>query len=165
MKTLGSHPGAILFRFSVTVIVILILIRIFLTYAEETQQTFELNSIQQTKRIVDASLAIVFSTYAIERRLQDLERLDGANPFPILGAYQLLPAAYQGVVEDAPAADATPGWYYLERPGLVVYRPRYLAGDRVFRVGLNYDDLNGSGRFEAAGDRVRGLQLVAHADS
>lgn len=161
MKTIGSHPGAILFRFSVTVIVILILIRIFLNYAEDTQKSFELNAIQQTKRIVDASLTVVFSTYAVERRLQELEQLDGANPFPLLAEYQILPANYRGVVEVDLAPGGEPGWYYLERQGLVVYRPQYLAGDRYFRIRLNYDDLDGSGRFEFASDRLRSLQFVA----
>lgn len=161
MNTLGSHPGAILFRFTVMVIIILILIRIFLYYADGTQRTYEQNSILQTKRIVDSTLAVVFSTYAIDRRLGELNDLDGANPFVFLEAYQMLPPTYQGVIErDLDEPTLAPGWYFLKNRGLVAYKARFLDETSYFRVTLVYDDLDRSGRFEPASDRFRNLQFV-----
>ena len=52
MNTLGSHPGAILFRFGMLAIIIVILIGVFLSYVEEAQKTVERASILQTKRIL-----------------------------------------------------------------------------------------------------------------
>lgn len=165
MNTLGSHPGAILFRFSVMVIIILILIRIFLNYAEETQRVYEQNSILQTKRIVDSTLAVVFSTYAANRRFGDLAELEGANPFRYLEQYQMLPSSYQGEIESDLQTSDAPGWYYLRHRGLVVYKARYTDDHRYFAVVLNYEDRNESGRFEAASDRFRNLQFVARSGS
>ncbi len=165
MKTIGSHPGAILFRFTVMVIVILILIRVFLTYAEETQRVYEQNSILQTKRIVDSTLAVVFSTYAVNRRLDDLAKLEGANPFRYLEQYQMLPSSYQGEIENDLEASHAPGWYYLRHRDLVVYKARYTDEHRYFAVVLNYDDRNESGRFEVASDRFRNLQFISMSGS
>jgi hypothetical protein len=42
MKTLGSHPGAINFRLSAMVILILLFIYVFLHYTDEAEQAIEL---------------------------------------------------------------------------------------------------------------------------
>lgn len=160
MNTLGSHPGAIVFRLSLMVIVIAILMGIFFTYLEETEKEVERASILQTKKIIDSTLAVVFATYAVNGRLGELGELDGANPFNFLAEFSLLPKSYVGVLEDDDAADQAPGWYYLEHRGLVAYVPRFLDGRVYFRVELNYEDTDGSGRFDYGTDRFRNLNFA-----
>ena len=81
MNTLGSHPGAILFRLTLMVILIAILIMVFMSYLEDTERELERVSISQTKKIIDSSLAVVYSTYAVNHRLDELNDLEGGNPF------------------------------------------------------------------------------------
>ena len=164
MNTLGSHPGAILFRFSLMVILILILIVLFLSYVEDTQVEVERASILQTKKIIDSSLAVVFATYAVNGRLQELADLEGANPFEALTEYQLVPPAYHGAIDRDLGADLEPGWYYLKHRRRVAYKARFLDRDSYFRIAFAYDDVNQSGRFEARADRFRSLQFVRTAE-
>ena len=160
MKTLGSHPGAILFRLSLMVIIIAILITIFFRYVDHTRIELERQSIQQTKRIIDSSLAVVFASYAVRGRLDDLQQIAGGNPFEFLREYKLLPAAYRGEISAAGSAELVPGWYYARSTGEVHYVPRYLQMSERFEVVLNFDDANQSGRFEAASDHFRNLQFI-----
>lgn len=160
MKTIGSHPGAILFRLGVMVIIILILIIVFLDYFDDTRLEVERASILQTKKIIDSSLAVVFATHAVNGRLDDLNELDGANPFEFLAEYRLVPPGYQGVIEQELSADLEPGWYYLRHRNRVAYKARFLDRDSYFRIVLTYDDLDQSGRFEARSDKFRSLQFV-----
>ncbi len=160
MRTIGVPPGAILFRLTLMMIIVAILVVVFLRYVDDTRLELERQSILQTKRIIDASLAVAFAGYAVEGRLDDLNELDGGNPFAILERFELLPPAYQGEHESAYTADLEPGWHYLKRRKLVVYRPRYTGGDRYYALRLDYEDLNRSGSFEAAHDRFTRLQFV-----
>ncbi len=159
MKTLGSHPGAIAFRFVVMVILIAILMAVFFHFLEENEKRVERESIRQTKRIVDSALAVVFATYAVNGRLGELGELDGANPFEFLDDYSLLPKALVGVLEQDEDPDQAPGWYYLAHRGEVLYVPRYLERNEYFRIELVYEDRNGSGLFEYGIDRFRNLNF------
>jgi len=159
-KTLGSHPGAINFRFSVMVILILIFIVYFFFYFEDAKKEIERASILQTKKIIDSSLAVVFATYAVKGKLDDLQELDGANPFVFMAKYKLVPPAYQGEIDSEPSSVLAPGWYYLARSRSVVYKSRYIDTDSYFAIVLKYQDLNQSGRFEAAADKYQSLQFV-----
>ena len=159
-KTLGSHPGAINFRFSVMVILILAFIVYFFFYFEDAKKEIERASILQTKRIIDSSLAVVFATYAEKGKLDDLQELDGANPFVFMAKYKLVPPAYQGEIEHDMASDILPGWYYLRQRKMVVYVPRYLETKRYFEIVLRYTDSNQSGRFESAFDNFHNLQFI-----
>ena len=172
MNTLGSHPGAIIFRLSVMIIIVLILIVIFFSYVDKSQRSFESASIAQTKTIINSTLAVVFAHYAVQGRLDELDGLDGANPFEYLaqgsiepnedwGVQQkLLPTAYRGRLERDPVTDTQPGWYYLSHRGSVVYIPTYLERRRYFALVLKYEDVNASGRFEAESDMFNSLQFV-----
>ena len=172
MNTLGSHPGAIIFRLSVMLVIILILIVIFFSYVDKSQRGFESASISQTKTIVDSTLAVVFANYTVQGRLGEIGELDGANPFELMAQRslpteegwglkpQLLPAAYRGTLERDPDADAVPGWYYLKHRQLAVYLPTYLERPRYFALVLKYDDLNTSGQFEVESDLFKSLQFV-----
>ena len=41
MKTIGSHPGAILFRLSIMIILIAILMIVFFSYLDDTERELE----------------------------------------------------------------------------------------------------------------------------
>jgi hypothetical protein len=160
MNTLGSHPGAILFRLSVMIIIIAILVVIFFRYSDSTQKELERQSVMQTKRIIDSSLAVVFASYAVKGRLNELNQIEGANPFVFLKEYSLLPAAYRGETGQSGLTGLDPGWYYSRVTGNVVYIPRFLDEVELYAVVLNYDDVNQSGRFDAGQDAFRNLQFI-----
>ncbi len=160
MNTIGSHPGAILFRLSIMIIVIAILVVIFFRYTDATQKELERQSIMQTKRIIDSSLAVVFASYAVKGRLNELNQVEGANPFTFLEQYSLLPAAYRGEIGHESLADLKPGWYYRRRTGNVIYMPRFLLDAEWYSLVLSYDDSNQSGRFESDHDRFKNLQFI-----
>ena len=160
MKTLGSHPGAILFRLSIMLIIIAILVVAFFRYVDDAQVALERESILQTKRIIDSSLAVAFASFAVDGRLDELNRLDGGNPFVFLEQYQMLPAGYRGEIDYLALAELDPGWYYVRASGDVVYLPRFQADTEYFRLVLLYDDKNVSGAFEAGIDVFRQLQFI-----
>ena len=164
MKTIGSHPGAISFRLSVMIILILILVVVFFRYLDSTQRELERVSIQQTKKIIDSALVVVFASYAVKGRLAEIGELEGGNPFIYMAEYQLVPPAYRGETDAQVGAELEPGWYYLKQSGRVLYKSHYLETDSYFSIRLKYDDLNHSGRFEADMDKFLGLQFVKTAE-
>ena len=96
MNTIGSHPGAILFRLSVMIVLIAILMVVFFRYLDDTEKELEQVSILQTKRVIDSSLALLFANYATSGKMHRLGEIDGGNPFEILRKIEILPASYQG---------------------------------------------------------------------
>ena len=160
MNTIGSHPGAILFRLGIMIVLIAIMVMVFLSYVDETEKELERRSILQTKRIIDSSLAVVFATYAVEGRLDDLNELDGGNPFVFMREYKILPAAYAGEIDSDPGPQLTPGWYYLSHRRIVIYKSYFTGFDSYFAVELNYEDNNQSGAFESRLDRFQNLTFV-----
>lgn len=160
MKTIGSHPGAILFRLGIMVVLIAIMVMVFLSYVEDTEKALERRSILQTKKVIDSSLAVVFATYAVAGRLDELNELDGGNPFVFLQEYNILPAAYAGEMDSDPGPGQTAGWYYLSHRRIVVYKSYFTGFDSYFAVQLNYEDSNQSGAFESRFDRFRNLKFV-----
>jgi hypothetical protein len=164
MNTIGSHPGAIIFRLCVMVLLILILVIVFFSYLDGTQKSVERSSIQQTKRIIDSSLAVVFATYAVKGRLNDLNEINGGNPFVFLAEYQMVPPAYQGVMDQDIDVDTAPGWYYLKHRKRVVYKAHYLESDSYFAIILAYEDRNNSGIFESQNDNFKNLRFIKTAE-
>ncbi len=160
MKALGSHPGAILFRFVLTVVLIVTLIAVFFSYLEDTERELERVSISQTKKIIDSALAVVFASYATSGRLDELNELDGGNPFVFLQEFGIAPPGYRRVLNRDLTADLEPGWYYLEHRRLVAYKSYFIDSDTYFAIRLSYDDLNASGHFEREVDRFRNLYFV-----
>jgi len=160
MNTLGSHPGAIVFRLGIMIILIVMLISVFFSYLEDTERELERTSILQTKKIIDSSLAVVFATYAVNNRLNELNDLDGGNPFVFLEEYQMLPPAYVGEIDTDLSTEQEPGWYYLKHRRMIVYKSYFTDADSYFSTVLNYQDTNQSGSFEAASDKFQSLQFV-----
>ena len=66
MRYLGTYPGAYTFRLIVIVIIMSILIVAFFRYTDQISIATETASIQQTKNVINRSLAIVFATYAVK---------------------------------------------------------------------------------------------------
>jgi len=159
MNTLGSHPGAILFRLIMMASLILILIYVFLGYVEKAEKAIEIQSIEQTKRIIDSALVVTFATYATSGKLDELVQLDGGNPFELLKEYLLVPASYRGEIESTDPNSLPDGWYYDLNSGDILFVPFYLSEIQVFRVKLDYADSNKSGSFEAADDEFRRISL------
>jgi hypothetical protein len=160
MNTPGSHPGAILFRFSIMIVLIAIMVMVFFSYVDEVEYEIERKSILQTKKIIDSALAVVFATYAVNHRLNQLNDLDGGNPFVFLEEYQMLPPAYVGETDHDPGEDQEAGWYYLSHRRILVYKSLFSDANHYFKVVLNYQDINQSGSFESASDQFQGLRFV-----
>ncbi len=159
MSTLGSHPGAIAFRLSVMVVLVMAFLGVFLHMADEAERTIEQQSIRQTQRLVDSALVIAFATYATEGRLGELAALDGADPFVALADFFEHNINYRGKLLGN-AATVEPGWYYRESSGDLLYMPLHLEQPAYFRLTLFYDDVDGDGRFNFSADRFRALKLM-----
>lgn len=164
MNTIGSHPGAILFRLSIMVVLIAIMTVIFFSYVDDTKRELERASVLQTKKIIDSALAVVFATYATKNRLHELNDLDGGNPFVFLKEYQILPPAYVGESDHDLGIDEIPGWYYLTHRKLVVYHSYFSDLDSYYTIVLNYQDNDKSGTFEPATDKFQSLRFVKIAE-
>ena len=159
MSTLGSHPGAILFRLIMMIFLILIFMYVFLIYVEKAEKAIEIQSIEQTKRIIDGALVIAFATHATSGKLDELDQLDGGNPFELLKEYLMLPASYHGETEVSDPKTLPSGWHYDLNSGDILFVPFYLSEIQVFRIKLGYVDTNKNGSFEAADDEFRRLSL------
>jgi hypothetical protein len=164
MNTIGSHPGAILFRLSIMIVLIAIMIVIFFSYVDDAEKELERASMLQTRKIINGALTVVFATYATRNRLHQLNDLDGSNPFVFLKEYQMLPANYVGETEHDLSAEEAPGWYYLRHRRLVVYHSKFNELDSYFTIVLNYQDTDKSGSFEPATDKFESLQFVEVAE-
>lgn len=160
MNTIGSHPGAILFRLSIMIILIAILVIVFFSYLNDTERALERASILQTKKVIDSSLAVVFASYAVKGRLNELNELNGGNPFVFLEQYKILLPGYKGELDTDLSTNFEPGWYYLSHRGLVAYKPYFLDSESYFSVHLDYEDVDQSGRFERGVDRFKNLYFV-----
>ena len=159
--TIGSHPGAILFRLAVMVILIAILMLAFFSYLDDNQKALERTSVAQTLRIVDSMLALVFTTYAVRRELGALAEVDGADPFRFVRQFDMVPPpSYRGVAQQRSLDALEPGWHYLAPLGITCYKSRFVTGDRCFRLTLEYDDNDASGRFDYGVDAYRNLRFV-----
>lgn len=134
------------------IILVAILMAVFLSYTNRISIETEKASIQQTKNIINSSLAIVFATYAVKGELGRLNELNDGNPFIHLAEYNLLPATYQGEVRVENLDDLYPGWYYDKLSKKVIYKTYYDEEVYYFSQILNYEDVNKSGRYEPAID-------------
>ena len=156
-NSISSVPGALSFRFIVTVILILILAAVFFQYIDNSRKKVERVSIQQTQTVINSALLVVFASLAAKGRLNELNELEGANPFVHLEKFNITPAAYQGELDGSAALDQMPGWYYIKSSGQVTYVPFYLGQHSSFKLTFRYQDKNHSGRFENGVDRFKNL--------
>lgn len=136
---------------------LLILVIVLMDYLEEAHRVLEIQSVEQQKRVINSALVVVFSTYAVERRLHELQQLDGANPFIFLRQFSITLNNYRG--EARPGPELATGWYYDESTGEIFFQPVYLQQAPRLKVIFDYVDLDANGKFEKGVDRVRSLRL------
>ncbi len=159
MKQISVPPGALKFRLVMTIILVIIFILVFFNYTNRISIAMEKTSIQQTKNVINSTLMVVFSSYAVKGELERLNELNGGDPFEYLENYSLLPATYRGDIGVDKLAVSVPGWYYDRANGLAIYKPLYDDKDYYFRIELDYRDVDGSGRFEPEFDEYRRLSF------
>jgi len=157
MKSIGFPPGSNIFRLIIVVIIVVTLIVIFFDYADRISIATEEASIQQSKNIINSSLAIVFAKYAVSNELEKLNDLVGADPFPYLNEYNLLPGVYKGQFESGSIEDLDSGWYFHNKKKVVFYVPYYGNDIKYFTLNLEYRDVNFSGVYEPDIDEFNGL--------
>ena len=160
MKTIGSHPGAIMFRMTIMVILIAIIIVVFFDYIERARAGLEQSAIQQTRRVIDSSLVLIFSSYAVSGQMQRLDEIDGGNPFELMREFDIYVPEYRGELGHDLTTEQRSGWYYLYKRGLVVYKAHFMKSDSYFRIRLGYLDRNGSGTFDYGIDKFENLAFV-----
>ena len=159
MKQISTPPGALKFRLIAIVILILVFMLAFLSYTSGISTSLERTSVQQTKNIINSTLAVVFAIYTVKGELDRLNEVNGGNPFEYLERYSQIPVTYRGEIGDVSLEDSVPGWYYDRTKRLALYKP--LRDDKIyyFAIELDYRDVDGSGRFEAGIDEYRRLNF------
>lgn len=157
MRSIGFPPGSDNFRFLLIVIIVVALIVLFFDYTDKLAIATEKISIQQTKNIINSSLAVVFASYAMNGELDRLNELNGGNPFVYMADYNLVPGSYVGEVELGDIGDFKSGWYFDILSRKVIYKAFYSDKIYYFALVLKFRDLNGSGRFESAWDEYQRL--------
>ena len=147
MKQISALPGALRFRLVMTIILVIIFMLVFFNYTNRISVAIEKTSIQQTKNIINSTLAVVFANYAVNGELERLNDLRGGNPFEYLEFYSLLPATYRGEIGIDSLEDSLPGWYYDGGKALALYKAFYDEKVYYFAIELDYRDVDGSGWF------------------
>ncbi|NNE63133.1 MAG: hypothetical protein HKN34_03535 [Gammaproteobacteria bacterium] len=158
-RSIGEYPGAFGFRFVSMLVIILVLILLFLHYLDESSKVIEQSSIQQTRKIVESSLLVVFATLATRRELNRLNELSNANPFKLLHEFELAPAGYRGEIDQINQEELIPGWYYVSSSRIIMYKPVYGENTVYFSIVLEYEDLNENGFFESNSDHFKRLYM------
>ncbi|HUQ51776.1 MAG TPA: hypothetical protein VM692_06110 [Gammaproteobacteria bacterium] len=117
------------------------------------------------QRELQSSLLLAAAERITSGEAATLPQLAAANPMALL---LQPPANYLGELAE-PADVPRASWYFDEQSGLLSYRvgryTRFKAGegptDRIeLRVAFAYQDRDGDGVFDAAGDRFDGLKLT-----
>ena len=159
MKSVGSHPGAYSFRLILMVILITILVVKFFSYTDRISKNTESASVQQTTKVINSVLVVVFSSYAVNNKLSLLNELNGGNPFIYLANYNLSSVNYKGEIGDKEIETLSFGWYYDAINKVVIYKSNYEKSLRRFEISLDYDDINRSGEFEQSFDKFKSLRF------
>lgn len=157
MKSISTPPGAYKFRLPIIVTIIVVLMAVFLDYANTISIKTEQASIRQTSNVINSSLAIVFATFVVRGEQHRLNQLNGKNPFNYLSEYNLLPPNYQGEVDLTEKSEIEAGWYYDKQKKAVAFKSNYEDKVYYFTVVLDFVDKNGNGRFEQGTDVYRRL--------
>jgi prepilin-type N-terminal cleavage/methylation domain-containing protein len=118
------------------------------------------------QRTLQSSLLLAAAERITSGEAATIPELAAANPMSLL---LQPPANYLGELPPSGQAAVPRGsWYFDEQSGRLVYRvgryARFAArqgpADRIeLRVAFAYQDRNGNGVFDAAGDRFDGLRL------
>jgi len=160
MNRLRGLPGTLLLRSLLVVILVSILAALFLDRADRLSEQVQQTARQQTIGQLNALLGLRLLRAASEGRLDQLARLDQANPFKLLteeGRFQP-PKTYRGEIGDAEQARQA-GWYFDTRRRVL----RWFDGEHwrpeAWQLRLRYRDLDGDGRFDPDRDVLEGLGM------
>lgn len=159
MKSIGFPPGSNNFRLLLIVVIAGALWVLFFKYTNQISIETEKVSVQQTKNIINSSLAVLFATYAVNNQLDRLNELNGGNPFVYLAEYNLLPGTYRGEFKGGNLSDIEPGWYYYKSQRKILYKPYYDGKVQYYSLVLEFRDINNSGRYESKVDEFERLFL------
>lgn len=141
------------------VILIALFIVVFLYYLDGAEKELERRSVQQTNRIINSSMMIVFSKLAIRGELNRLNDYVGANPFEFMQDFNLVPPAYQGVVQSKSLTGDRVGWFYVEEEKIVVYKGIFEENILRYTLTLSFKDIDRNGKFDQGKDSVSRLFL------
>lgn len=146
-RSIGSHPGAGVFRSTLVIIIILLSILYFFHSTRDLGRRVETVAADRVVTEMRQALAMMLYDYAIQGRLNELERFDRENPFVPLSIYRDLPTNYHGVVSDA-GGIAESGWYFDRAERVAVYRHRDPdRPDRKLSLVFVFEDLDGDRRY------------------
>lgn len=159
MKSIGFPPGSNNFRLLMIVVIVGALWLFFFNYTDQISIETEKASVQQTRNIINSSMAVVFATYAVNNQLDRLNELNGGNPFIYLAEYNLLPGTYRGELGDGDLNDIKPGWYYDKSQRKILYKPYYDGKIHYYSLVLEFRDMNNSGLYESKIDEFGRLFL------
>ena len=151
------------FKLIVGLALLMVLTITLMNYLERAHAVLEEQSVQQQKRVIDSVLVVMFATYAVDGRLQQLAELDGGNPFEWLKKYDLSATQYRGVFNAAQPGDSN-GWFYDSDAGQIFYRSLYLEYQPRYEVKVGYQDVNQNGRLDPGIDNLNTLYLAAASD-
>jgi hypothetical protein len=162
--TLSRNLG----RFETALVVILtgILMTVFHQKVQRLEADMDHAATDLMINQIRTQLLIFQNELTIAGKTGQLADYEGRNPFDrIFDA----PSTYAGEIDgDQPALMAPGHWYFDKKDGRLIYRvinDRYFKSDvpgpgRIrFRLSLNYEDVNGNGRYDAGVDRINGLVL------
>ncbi len=143
-------------------ILVLICIAVFLGYSQYLTQKADMVARDRVLSEIRQAMAMLLYDYAVQGKLEQLQKLDRENPFTLMAAYRALPKNYKGAVS-APASVLEPGWYFNLATRQVIWRSR---DDKQLSYALEfeYEDMNHNHRFDPASDAVIGLQIKKPLD-
>ena len=147
MKTVGSHPGAGVFRFTLVVGLVLVLMVAFFYYTTAVQRRVEEVARDQMVVSIKQALSTMLYDYAIKGQLKDLQLFDHENPFVPLAIYRELPKNYHGTIR-ARSEIKQSGWYFDLTKRVAVYQ--FSDEERLlesFKLTFQYQDSDRNGIF------------------
>ena len=162
-----GQGGFSLFELAIVVAIISILAILAIDKIWALRMDAERAAVAQVVGSLRSALGLEVASRAVRNSLHSVPELEGTNPMKLMAQG---PPGYLGDLEQVDAALLDGGqWYFDAANGALVYLVRFRgsfettlqAPQRLrFRIVLRYEDVDESGRFEPARDRVHGLDLV-----
>lgn len=159
-------PGFSLLELVIVIILVVLLFLVVFNRLMPLRGDAEAANVATVIGSLRSAIGMEAASRVIRDGLPSLAELEGINPMMLL---QEWPDRYIGESEQTGAADIASGtWYFQTSTRTLAYRvrfPEYLEGapvgpvDLRWRVVLQFEDISGSGEFDPAVDRPRGLRL------
>lgn len=142
-RSIGSHPGAGIFRSTLIIIIIIICILLFFAATDHLSEKAERVAAERVVTDMRQALSMMLYDYAIKGQLADLQKFDRENPFVPLAIYRSLPRIYHGVVSDLNII-SVPGWYFDRSEKFAIYHFNNKdQADLKFSMVFIFEDLDG----------------------